>query len=195
MKSGKRCIKETIFVRISLAPNIPSSPLPFPYTLVDTYVRVCACVCTYVCRRLQGKREGWALYCCFLFYWDKFIVGLIHTPLCQRDKRTVQPVFIFLRFSLFFSGYYFFFFFIATSKAIPNYPSLNIQRMGRKGNEMGEVYYVISFSKEIWKICLFPASWYSGVYVVVSNRYFLIKFHVSHSLIKRRIFPLIFEES
>lgn len=111
---------------------------------VCTCARVCM-YCMYVCRRLQGKREGWALYCCFLFYWDKFIVGPIRTLSANAINELVQPVFIFLRFSNFSLDIIFCF--IATSKAIPNYPSLNIQRMGRKGGtKREEVYYVISFS-------------------------------------------------
>lgn len=154
-------------------------------------VRACVRTCVDACR--ENARVG--LYIAASCFIGTNLSLVWYIPLSANAINELFNLFLFFCAFRYFSLDIIFFFFIATSKAIPNYPSLNIQRMGRKGNEMGEVYYVISFSKEIWKICLFPASWYSGVYVVVSNRYFLIKFHVSHSLIKRRIFPLIFEES
>lgn len=148
MKSGKRCIKETIFVRVSLASNIPSSPLPFPYTLLDTYICTCARVCMYVCMCADACRENarvglYIAASCFI--GTNLSLVRYDTLSANAINELVQPVFIFLRFSNFSLDIIFCF--IATSKAIPNYPSLNIQRMGRKGGtKREEVYYVISFS-------------------------------------------------
>lgn len=73
---------------------------------VCTCARVCM-YCMYVCRRLQGKREGWALYCCFLFYWDKFIVGPIRTLSANAINELVQLFLFFCASRIFLSILFF----------------------------------------------------------------------------------------
>lgn len=100
LKSGKRCIKETIFV------CIPCNE----YTLEESFFAsflTLLCACLPACR--ENARVG-LLYCRFLFYWNKFIACLscsdTPSPLLS-DKWTVQPVFIVRFFQFFFECYFF----------------------------------------------------------------------------------------
>lgn len=102
LKSGKRCIKETIFVRIPCIEYTLEESFAFFLRLSSMCTRMCVvCVCVRVCLPAcrENARVG-LLYRCFLFYWNKFIAGLSYRPISSplSINELFQPVFI-VRFS------------------------------------------------------------------------------------------------
>lgn len=111
-KSGKQCIKETIFVCIPC----------IEYTLEEsfasflTFLSICVCnACVYACvrvsARLQGKREGWAFILLLPVLLEQIYrlsialryPALIGTPINELFNRFLSCVFqIFLRMLFFF---------------------------------------------------------------------------------------------
>lgn len=113
------------------------------------YVYMYVCARVYVCMCVQtpaGKTRGLGFILLLPVLLGQIYRWSDTYPLRQRDKWTCSTCFYFSALLEFFSRYYFLFY-SDQSEAIPNYPSLNIQRMGRKGGtKREEVYYVISFS-------------------------------------------------
>lgn len=111
-KSGKQCIKETIFVCIPC----------IEYTLEEsfasflTFLSICVCnACVYACvrvsARLQGKREGWAfilLLPVLLEQIYRLSIALRYPALIGTPINELFNVFI-VRFSNFSSNVIFFY--------------------------------------------------------------------------------------